>query len=162
MTPPIDADRLRRDHGLHRAAQLLADATRIRQGLSAQPLARLNPDDREWFKQTARHQIEVFELVTQPDREPDAVREQREAEDRRLATALENRFAIERSRASVTARERGHKLATWHRLEPETGQETSFCLRCMRIVRITLGDEPTLSGAALTEGCLTAAGKETL
>jgi hypothetical protein len=165
MSPPLDlSDRLRRDHGMHRAAQVLADASRIRQGLRPLPLKAIDPEDRAWFKQAARQAIEVFELVTQPDREPDAVVEQRETAaaqaSTKLALALESRLAIERSKASVQAAERGHELSTWQPTHPVDGEEMARCQRCGRHVRISLGAEPVLTGLALTEGCLVAAGTE--
>lgn len=157
---PIDTARLKRDLGMHRAAQVLADASRCRAGLSALPLTQLDADEREWFKQAARNCIEIFETVT-IDREPDAVRAQRDtdAERRssRLAQALESRLSIERSEGRVAASDRGHDLTSWQPTGRGEGNEVAHCRRCSRSVAITLGSEPVLSGSALTEGCLTAA-----
>lgn len=159
---PLDLARLKRGHGMHRAAQVLADASRCRAGLPPQPLALLEADEREWFKQAARNCIEIFETVT-IDREPDAVQARRQTRQEQLAVALENRLAIERSTAAVRAAERGHELGPWHCDGPDIGRgiERALCLRCKRLAGINVGDDPVLSGPALTEGCLTAADKET-
>lgn len=158
MTPTIA--RLKRDHGFHRAAQLLADASRCRAGLAPQPLVSLNPHERAWFKQTARHAIEIFELITQ-DREPDAEQDKREAvagdNVRRYTEALMNRLSIERSRARRAAEQQGHDLGYWNVTGKGDGCEAAYCRRCGKPAAINIGADPILSGSALSEGCLTAA-----
>jgi hypothetical protein len=153
----INLVRVKREHGLHRAAQLLADASRIRRGESPRPLIHLAPAEREWCKQTARQLIEVFETIT-TDRETDAVQAQRVAQEVRLSLAVESRLAIERSRARMAASERGHDLGSWRPTHPDVpGEERADCRRCDRYVRIAIGNDPVLSGSALTEGCIVAA-----
>lgn len=164
MTPMSDlAPRLRRDYAIHRAAQLLADAVRVRAAEPALPLTLLPPEVRDWYKATARTLIEVFETMT-TGREPDAVQAQREVEAAKFAQSLESRLAIERSTARVRAIARGHDLGPWSAAGPELqrGVEQAHCRRCVRAARIALGDDPVLSGLALTDGCLVAADKETV
>lgn len=156
--PPIL--RLKRDHAFHRAAQLLADAFRCREGLAPLPLVQMDPDERAFFKQAARNAIEVFELIAEK-RSPDAEQAKAEAvagdQARRLEEALANRLAIERSRARFIATERGHDLTMWAPSGSVEGEEQACCKRCTRDAHISIGADPVLSGSALTEGCLTSA-----
>lgn len=155
MTPIADlGPRLRRDVALRRAGTLLGIAIRARQ---EQP----GPMDASWCLETVRAVIEGFELETS-GREPDAVVAAREADAgaraRRYAEALEARLLQERSRARFIATERGHDLLPFRSLPLiADGNEGSMCQRCGRIVNIALGDEPVLSGSALSEGCLSVA-----
>lgn len=164
---PIDLARLKRQHGLHRAAQTLADATLCQRGERPLSLSQMHPDEREWFKQTARHLIEVYELVTQPEREPDSIREKREVEERRLAQSAAQRQDIARGRARVASIERGHDLGSWraygdHGQLGATGVLAS-CTRCSRTVFVNLSTDPVgIAGPAIEEGCLVAAGTENL
>ncbi len=151
-TPPVD---LRRAVALHRAAQVLADADHCRDGLSPVPLNRLKPADRAWYLQAARNVIEIFELQTS-GREPASVIDQRSRAEIQLARAIDSRIAIERSTAAVAASERGHELGAWG-AGPLPGIENARCTRCNRVAVITLGNDPVLSGSALSEGCLTSA-----
>ena len=150
--PPID---LRRSVAMHRAAQVLADATRCRRGDPPAPLNRLDPHEREWFKQAARNVIEIYEHLT-TGRDSDDVADATHRQEQKLATAIRERLSQERSRARLAAAERGHDLSAW---APQAlpGIEASRCRRCARAVVITLGNDPVLSGSALSEGCLVAA-----
>ena len=60
---PLMLARLKREHGLHRAAQTLADAVRCQRGERPMPLSQMALHEREWFKQTARQLVEMFETV---------------------------------------------------------------------------------------------------
>ena len=149
--------RLTRDIGLHRAAQTLADATRCRTGLTPLPLTQLDPRDREWFRQTARHLVEIFETITQPDRELDADREERERAERRAESTAADQA---RRRGSATGARRGHTLGAW--LTSGVDSETAACVHCGRSVTIDLSPATwfradSLAGSALTSGCLTPA-----
>lgn len=153
------AARLKRDVAFHRAAQVLADAIACRAGEAPRNLSTMPPLEREWFKQTARQAIETFETLT-ADREPDAVVEQRTREAAKQATARESRISMDRSRARVSAMERGHDLGPW---SPSVTGEMASCVRCSRTVFINLALEPAaIAGPGVTEGCLTAAGREEL
>lgn len=156
-TPGL-TERLKRDIGLHRAAQTLADATRCQLGLRPLPLSQLDARDREWFRQTARNLIEIFETVT-TEREPDAVRERREMQEVDEARVLESRLAVARSRARSAARERGHVLGAWQCAGQElgAGHERAECRTCGRTVFIDVNASPCVSGMALIAGCLVAA-----
>lgn len=166
MTPLSElGSRLRRDVAFTRAAQLLADADRLRDGLPRLQLRVLAPKDRDFYTATARALIEVFETMT-IGKEPDAVVQQREADAAQkevsVVLALEARFSMERSRARVDAAARGHDLSLFRPVGRLTmgrmdSEETAVCVRCSRPVYIDIGGEPVLSGAALTEGCLVAA-----
>lgn len=158
--------RLKRDVAFHRVAQVLADAIHCRRGESPRGLSTMAPEEREWFKQNARQVVEIFEQMTAarvPDAEADAAAERARVTAERTQAALENRMAIERSRASLAAQERGHDMQPWHASLQEIGVgiNRARCYRCDRHATITLGDDPVLSGSALTEGCLVAAETET-
>jgi len=157
-TTPALGDLLKRDIGMHRAAQTLADAMRCHQGLSPVPISRLSPDEREWFKQTARNLIEIFETIT-TEREPDAVRETRQMQEVTEARALDSSLAIARGRAGAAAKERGHVLGPWHcpGTELGTGRERAECRTCGRTVFIDVFSSPYYSGMAVVAGCLVAA-----
>lgn len=163
---PIDTTRLQRDVAFHQAAQTLANAVLVRRGDRPRPLTAMDPHEREWFKQTSRQLIEIFEQQTTgkaPDHEiRDAEEQQRQARQRDDA-AREHRLAIERSRARLAAGDRGHELGVWHAAGPELGSgvEHAECYACRRGVTLDLHLTPAARGAALTEGCLTAASKET-
>jgi hypothetical protein len=161
--------RLRRDVAMHRAAQVLADAVSCRDGAAPRPLSTLPPIEREWYRQTSRQLIEIFETLT-TGRELDAdreAREQREADEaatrdreaRRQAAALESRLALERSRGRVQAIDRGHDLGPWHAAGPDlgTGKEQAICVQCGRAVYLDISRAAVLSGTALTVGCIAAA-----
>jgi hypothetical protein len=149
--PPVD---LRRSVAMHRAAQVLADATLCRRGDPPLPLNRMDPHEREWFKQAAKNVIEIYEHLT-TGRESDDVADATSRAEQKLASAIRERLSQERSRARLAAAERGHDLSAW---APQAlpGIEASRCRRCSRAVVITLGNDPVLSGSALAEGCLTA------
>lgn len=158
-TPTLDlADRLKRDIGLHRAAQTLADAARCHQGLRPVPLRDLDPRDREWYRQTARNLIEIFETVTM-EREPDAAREQREMQEVTELREQQGRLAEARARAGAAARQRGHQLGPWHcpGIELGQGRERAECQTCGRTVFIDIFTAPLYSGMAVVAGCLVAA-----
>jgi hypothetical protein len=149
--------RLKRDVGLHRAAQTLADAWRCREQLRPVPLNQLEPEAREWFKQTARHLIELFEVVT-ADREPESEREAREIAIVRMAHVRERRMVMERALADGIAADRGHDLNPWAPVSADGTIERAACSRCARIATIDIRQDPTcVSGPAVTEGCLFAA-----
>jgi hypothetical protein len=146
--------RVKREIGLHRAAQTLADAYRCREQLRPVPLNQLEPEAREWFKQTARNLIEIFEVVT-TEREPDAEREAREIALVGQAHARQRRLGIERALAGVMASERGHDLNPWAPVSADGLIERAACSRCTRIATIDIrGDHTQTSGPAITEGCL--------
>lgn len=152
----IDLDRLRRDHGFDRAAQLLADAVLCRRGHRPQPLKEIEPHEREWLKQTSRQVIEIFELVTtnkRPDAEQAAALA---AAERQRAAVLEQVYQL-RMRAVVAAQERGHALGTWRPLSDQDGHEAAHCRRCTRKAEIEVGREPEMAGPALSKGCLSGA-----
>lgn len=163
---PIDISRIQRDVAFHRCAQVLADASLVRDGERPRGLSSMSPIEREWFKQTSRQLIELFEEMT-TGKKSDA--DLRDAEQRqqfeadRQRNAYEHRIAIERSRAAVQAQERGHELGPWHATSDDDvlGAERAVCTACGREVRIDTKAEPALTGAALTTGCLTAAETET-
>lgn len=157
------ATRLKRDVAFHRAAQLLADATACRLGLPPRGLSTLPPTEASWFRQTARQLIEIFERQTTgrpTDAEMDAAAAQQRTDGNRLRRALELRLDQERTRAVLGAMDRGHELGTWTATSPHLDQERAACRRCGRYVHIDVGAAETLSGPALTEGCLAAAGTE--
>lgn len=170
VTQPDFSVTLKRDIGLHKAAQTLADATRCRSGLEPLPLSQLNSHDRVWFRQTARNLIEIFETLTNPERERDAERERRERTEQRgeweaanataaaagrRRSALASAFATARSRALDAASGRGHELGAWRADESE---DFADCRRCGRRVALMFnGDDIVARGAALSEGCLAAA-----
>lgn len=159
-TPPQTdiSDLLKRDIGLHRAAQTLADAMRCRDGLRPVPLRNVEPRDREWYRQTARNLIEIFETVT-TEREPDGAREQREMQAVTEVREQGNRLAEARARASAAAGQRGHQLGPWHCPGTELGQgrERAQCQTCGRTVFIDIFTAPLYSGMAVVAGCLVAA-----
>ncbi len=156
-SPPL-ADLLKRDIGMHRAAQTLADALHCHRGLRPVPLRDMEPREREWVRQTARNLIEIFETVT-TEREPDAAREQRAMADVTDTRALEGRLAIARIRASAAAKERGHVLGPWHcpGTELGAGRERAECRTCGRTVFIDAFTSPLFSGMAVVAGCLSIA-----
>jgi hypothetical protein len=157
LDSPMQID-LRRRVAMHRAAQLLADAVRCHTGQRPQPLASLQPPDAEWYRQTARNLIEIFETET-TGREPDAVVDARvadaQAQAARHARALESRLSQERSRARIAAADRGHDLTAFAPFSSLEGEERAACRRCGRIVEIKLGSDPVIAGSGLTDGCLT-------
>ena len=157
LDSPMQID-LRRRVAMHRAAQLLADAVRCHSGQRPQPLNSMLAPEAEWYRQTARNLIEIFETET-TGRELDAVVDARvasaQAQASRHARALESRLSLERSRARLAASDRGHDLTAFAPFSSLEGQERAACRRCGRIVEIALGLEPVLSGAGLTDGCLT-------
>jgi hypothetical protein len=156
--PPL-VDLLKRDIAMHRAAQTLADATRCHQGQSPVPLSRMDPLEREWFKQAARNVVEIFERVTEPDRESDADREQREMREVTEQREYDSLIAAARARASAAARQRGHDLGPWHCPGTELGQgrERAECRTCGRTVFIDAFSAPLYSGMAVVAGCLSVA-----
>jgi hypothetical protein len=150
---------------MSRAAQLLADATLVRRGEPPRGLSTMTVDEREWFKQAARQIVELFELLTSdapPLAQVQAEARAREESRLRAETARDRRLAIERQRGAVVAAERGHDIRPWfaHGEELGQGREQACCHRCRRLAFIDLAKDPALSGPALTEGCLTAAGEE--
>jgi hypothetical protein len=153
-TPSL-GELLNRDIAMHRAAQTLADATRCRLGLAPSPLTQLDPHDREWFKQTARNLIEIFETITM-QREPDAEREQRERRSIKAARRLENRLYEARARGGAAAKARGHELGVWICPDPkrDPGHERAQCQACGRTVFINIASDPIFSGMAVVAGCM--------
>lgn len=154
QAPPL-AERLQRDIAMHRAAQTLADATRCRQGLRPLPLTELDRHDCAWFKQTARHLIEIFETIT-TEREPDSQRELRERRSVEAARRLENRLHEARARGAAAAHRRGHDMGPWSCPDPERapGHERAQCQTCGRTVFINIASDPVFSGMAVVAGCM--------
>jgi hypothetical protein len=135
--------------GLHRAAQLLADATACRQGIAPQSLKTMARADAAWFRQVARQVVECFEGAT--------IGAQIDPKEQRAAE-LESAVGIERSRGRVAAAARGHELGHWAPVLEGRLDEVAVCSRCRRIVTIEVRDrmtvETALDGPALIEGCL--------
>lgn len=151
-------DRLKRDIGMHRAAQVLADATRCQTGQAPLPLSQLDPRDREWFRQAARNIIEIFETVTS-EREPDAVREQREMEVVTDHRDVMQQVAAAEHRARHNAARRGHVLDLWEQSpSPLSPTRTrARCKNCGRTVFVDITCDPPYTGMAIISGCLVAA-----
>jgi len=149
--------RLARDVAFYRAGQLLADATRCRDGLPPEPLTALNRHDKQWFLQTARQLIEIFETETQgPAR--DAAAAARHA-DQQQARAFEAELLRMRTHARRAAQGRGHDLGTWLPGPVRVADETATCTQCGRAAHLIAVDEALrieAAGAALAEGCLVA------
>lgn len=152
------SDLLKRDIAMHRAAQILADATRCQHGLRPMPLSQLDRLDREWFKQTARNLIEIFETIT-TERERDADREQRERRSIDAARRMENQLYLARAWGVNAARALGHDPGPWTCHGPELGQgrERAQCRTCGRTVFINISSDPPFSGMAVVAGCIRAA-----
>lgn len=156
------SDRLKRDHAFHRAAKVLADADLLRRGERPLQLNQMRPNERAWYEQTARHLVEIFEAITldkQPDAAIDAELLKEQAIVAQRQRAQEDKRAMDRSRARVAALERGHELGLWR---PLGAGESALCVRCERAVFLTSSEDPArITGDALLEGCLVAAGEPT-
>ena len=152
------ADRLKRDIGMHRAAQTLADATRCQRGLRPMSLRDLDPSEREWFRQAARNVIEVFETET-TEREPDDDRMRREMAAVREARTESNLIASSRARAIYRATHLGHRLGHWESapIDGSPSRERAACQTCGRTVFVDTTCDVPFSGMAIEVGCLVVA-----
>ncbi len=139
---------LKRGVGLYRAAQLLADASRCRQGLTPEPLRTLAKNDAAWYRQIAEQMVDAFEYGAL-DKAPQDSLTRRTLE--RVAAVL-----IEREKARMLSGRLGHDLGTWHDL-PDSFNEEAACQRCERTVSILVQHNPLLEvqtvGPALVLAC---------
>lgn len=151
------AARLKRDVGVHRAAQTLADAMACRVGETPRGLSTMLRAEADWYRQTARNLIEIYETCTGITPENAVETRRREEDARKAEAAVQNRVAIERQLAAVAAAERGHELGPWHADGPELGKgiERASCARCRRVAVVDINLDPPRAGLALTTGCLT-------
>lgn len=145
---------LKRSVGLNRAAQILADTVRCREGHAPMSLKDLPAQDATFFRQAAQQVVETYETIVY-EREPSEALE-------RAAHEREAAILITREISRTRTKTRGHDLGTFHRESKDTFHEVAECTRCGRTVRISVRHNPLLDvmaeGDAIKEGCLTVAG----
>jgi hypothetical protein len=146
---------MKREVGIARMAQVLADAMAVRAGELPRGLSGIPSDEREWYRGTVRSLVEIYESVIGTAAAVLEAR-QREEEARRAAAAVESRLRIEQQYAAVEAQERGHDMTPWHCSGEELGKgiARASCRRCRRIAVVDIQQQPPRAGLALTTGCL--------
>lgn len=140
--------RLKRDVAIHRAAQVLADATACRAQQEPRGLTSMPAEERDWFKATARQLVDIYLQITgvqpiAPIGEPPVIP---------LSNEASRMILRQQARDAATAR--GHLMDVFQPIE--AGRDGSMCRRCGRLVFI----DSAIYGAAIDEGCLTEAGKD--